>query len=429
MPMDARDRRALSTLHERRPPWPDLVHEARGQRVVWRAMSTMRRETEAAIRAAVAARRIADSRHGADQIRSKGGIDLVTASDVACEDAIRAELARDFPEHPVVGEERGGTPVADRPYWLVDPICGTRPFASDVPLYCTNVALVEDGVPTVAAVAVGRSQDVLWAERGRGARLRGAAGDETARAHADSDTVWFSGREALAADVVRAALLDGRWYVWQFSSTLAYAYLATGRVAGIVHSGTTPVHVAAGCLIAAEAGALVTDLDGGPWHVAATGVLAAATPALHAELLALIERCRPASGLRGYDHLAITVADVERTVAFYRDVLGARVLYEDEWRSGRLPIAMLQIGANRMNVHPAAAPAAPHATTPTPGSVDLCFRWDAPLEAAVALLQQRGIAIIEGPVPRPAADGAWGRSVYFRDPDGNLLELLSTAPA
>jgi fructose-1,6-bisphosphatase/inositol monophosphatase family enzyme/catechol 2,3-dioxygenase-like lactoylglutathione lyase family enzyme len=389
-------------------------------------MSTMRPETEVALRAAASARRIADSRRGADEIHSKGGIDLVTASDVACEDAIRAELARDFPEHAVVGEERGGAPVAGRPYWLVDPICGTRPFASDVPLYCTNIALVEDGVPTVAAVAIGRSEEVLWAERGRGAWLRTAAGDAPARVRADSDTVWFSGREPLAADVVRAALLAARWYVWQFSSTLAYAYLATGRVAGIVHSGTSPVHVAAGCLIAAEAGALVTDLEGGPWHVDARGVLAAATPALHAELLALVQGCRQSAPLRGYDHLAITVADVERTVAFYRDVLGARVLYEEAWRAGRLPIAMLQIGANRMNVHPAAAPAAPHATVPTPGSVDLCFRWDAPLDDAIALLGRHGIAIVEGPVPRPAADGAWGRSVYFRDPDGNLLELLST---
>lgn len=133
--------------------------------------------------------------------------------------------------------------------------------------------------------------------------------------------------------------------------------------------------------------------------------------------------------VRGYDHLAITVADVERTVRFYRDVLGAEILYEDEWRAGRLPVAMLQIGASRMNVHPAAAPVAPHATAPTPGSVDLCLRWDAPIEDAAALLARHGVAVIEGPVPRPAADGAWGRSVYFRDPDGNLLELLSTVTA
>lgn len=391
--------------------------------------ASLRAETRIALAAVRTARAIADSRRGADEITSKGGIDLVTAADVACEDAIRAELARELPGAVVVGEERGGTPVAGRAYWLVDPICGTRPFASDVPLYCTNVALVEDGLVTVAAVASGRSDEVCWAERGGGAWLESAAGVRRLHATAVSDTVWFSGREARTADMVRAALVARRWYVWQFSSTLAYPYLAAGRIAGIVHGGTSPVHTAAGALLVAEAGAVLSDLDGAAWSVDSEGLLAAATPELHAELRTLADAARRPAPVRGYDHLAITVRDVERTVGFYRDVLGARVLYEDEWRSGRLPIAMLQIGANRMNVHPAAAPAAPHASAPTPGSVDLCLRWDAPLEDAIALLARHGIAIVEGPVPRPAADGAWGRSIYFRDPDGNLLELLSTVAA
>src|SRR3954452_12614317 len=132
----------------------------------------MRSETDVAIRAAGIARAIADSRQGADQVTSKGGIDLVTATDVACEDPIRAELGRAFPEHAVVGEERGGTPVAGKPYWLVDPICGTRPFASDIALYCSNVALVEVDAVTVAAVGVGKSDDIAWAERGGGAWTR-----------------------------------------------------------------------------------------------------------------------------------------------------------------------------------------------------------------------------------------------------------------
>jgi len=133
--------------------------------------------------------------------------------------------------------------------------------------------------------------------------------------------------------------------------------------------------------------------------------------------------------IRGFDHLALTAHDVERTFAFYRDVLGARVLYEDAWRAGRIPVVILQIGANRINVHPAQAPVEPHAARPTPGSVDLCLRWDAPLADAIALLGRHGIVVEEGPVPRPAADGMLGSSVYFRDPDGNLIELLSTEPA
>jgi catechol 2,3-dioxygenase-like lactoylglutathione lyase family enzyme len=133
--------------------------------------------------------------------------------------------------------------------------------------------------------------------------------------------------------------------------------------------------------------------------------------------------------VRGLDHLAITVADVERTLDFYRRALGAELLYEDLWRAGKIPVLILQLGTSRLSVHAAAKPAKPHARAPTAGSADFCFRWDGPLDAAAAQLAAAGVAIEEGPVPRPAADGRPGASLYFRDPDGNLLELLSTEPS
>jgi len=130
--------------------------------------------------------------------------------------------------------------------------------------------------------------------------------------------------------------------------------------------------------------------------------------------------------IRGFDHYAITVADIETTMVFYRTVLGAGILWEKQWREGKVPVISMQLGSNRMNVHQASAPAAPHARQPTPGSADLCFRWEGPIANAIAMLEKHGVPVIVGPAPRPAADGVWGQSVYFRDPDGNLLELLST---
>jgi len=127
----------------------------------------------------------------------------------------------------------------------------------------------------------------------------------------------------------------------------------------------------------------------------------------------------------GFDHVAITVADVDATIAWYQRVLGAEALYLDLWREGKLPVALLQVGASRLSVHPAAAPAAPHAGAPTPGSADLCFRFDGPVTEILALLEAAAVPVVDGPVPRPAANGAPGASVYFRDPDGNLLELLT----
>jgi catechol 2,3-dioxygenase-like lactoylglutathione lyase family enzyme len=129
--------------------------------------------------------------------------------------------------------------------------------------------------------------------------------------------------------------------------------------------------------------------------------------------------------IAGFDHVAITVADVDATIAWYQRVLGAEPLHRDLWQAGKLPVALLQVGASRLSVHPAAAPAAPHAVAPTPGSADLCFRFDGSVGEILALLDQAGVAVEDGPVPRPAANGERGTSVYFRDPDGNLLELLT----
>lgn len=126
------------------------------------------------------------------------------------------------------------------------------------------------------------------------------------------------------------------------------------------------------------------------------------------------------------DHLAITVSDMDETLSFYKRVLEAQTHYEAEFRRGEIPVVILQVGASRVSVHVASSPASPHAATPQPGSADICFRWGDSIKSAQEMLAAEGIEIVEGPVPRPAADNEMGQSVYFRDPDGNLLELLTT---
>jgi catechol 2,3-dioxygenase-like lactoylglutathione lyase family enzyme len=69
---------------------------------------------------------------------------------------------------------------------------------------------------------------------------------------------------------------------------------------------------------------------------------------------------------------------------------------------------------------------APHAQVVTPGSADICFRADGRMDDILASLAQAAVPVVEGPVPRPAATAAPGASVYVRDPDGNLVELLTT---
>lgn len=127
----------------------------------------------------------------------------------------------------------------------------------------------------------------------------------------------------------------------------------------------------------------------------------------------------------GIDHVAITVADVIATARFYERVLGATTLLEESFVAGRAPVVLLVLGGCRLSVHPAAAPASPHAVAPTPGSADICFRWSGSIASASEALEAAGVDVELGPVDRPASDGTLGSSVYFRDLDDNLIELLT----
>ncbi len=116
------------------------------------------------------------------------------------------------------------------------------------------------------------------------------------------------------------------------------------------------------------------------------------------------------------DHLVLTVADVEASAAFFVSVLGMnRVVFG----SGRVA---LQFGQQKINLHPAAAPLLPHAARPIPGSADLCFVTHSPLDEWIAHLTALDVEVEEGPVSRTGARGPM-QSIYFRDLDGNLIEI------
>lgn len=116
------------------------------------------------------------------------------------------------------------------------------------------------------------------------------------------------------------------------------------------------------------------------------------------------------------DHLVLTVADVATTIRFYTSVLGMEEITFGEGRKA------LAFGQQKINLHAASQPLLPHATTPTPGSADLCFIVDDNIQAFLSHLRTHAVPIEQGPVARTGALGPI-LSVYFRDPDDNLLEL------
>lgn len=121
-----------------------------------------------------------------------------------------------------------------------------------------------------------------------------------------------------------------------------------------------------------------------------------------------------------FDHCVVNVSDWERSNAFYRDVLGAEVV---RTRDG---FWAYRFGEQQLNLHgPGVDVGSNVARLPVmPGNSDLCFVWPGPIDGAVRHLQERGVDVETGPIERFGARGN-GVSVYFRDPDGSLLELIS----
>lgn len=120
--------------------------------------------------------------------------------------------------------------------------------------------------------------------------------------------------------------------------------------------------------------------------------------------------------VEGIDHLVLTVRDLERSAEFYRRVLGMTVAQR---RPGGLS---LHFGRQKLNLHQHDAEIHPRAERPTPGAADFCLLAARPLEEVAAHLERQGVELVAGPVARQGACGPMS-SVYFRDPDGNLIEV------
>jgi catechol 2,3-dioxygenase-like lactoylglutathione lyase family enzyme len=118
------------------------------------------------------------------------------------------------------------------------------------------------------------------------------------------------------------------------------------------------------------------------------------------------------------DHVVLTVADLDATIAFYSKVLG---MIPVTFGEGRKAIAF---GAQKINLHLAGHEFEPKAMRPTPGSADVCLITTMALDAAMMHVRSCGVTIELGPVDRTGAIGPL-RSFYFRDPDGNLIEVAN----
>jgi myo-inositol-1(or 4)-monophosphatase len=228
------------------------------------------------------------------QVDYKGVIDLVTEVDRQSETYLLGEIQRLFPGHQIVSEEIGLVPGREVDQWYVDPLDGTVNYAHGIPIFTVSIAYARNGVVTLGVVYDPMRDELFAAERGQGA--------------------WCNGRRLQASHVTefqRSLLVTGfpydAWstpqnnleYFGRFarmtqgvrrlgSAALDLCYVAAGRFDGYWELSLNPWDIAAGGLIAAESGAVVTNLDGQGDYLTPPCSLLAAPPGLHAKMLEIL---------------------------------------------------------------------------------------------------------------------------------------------
>src|SRR5207248_1915429 len=215
------------------------------------------------------------------QIDKKGTIDLVTEVDVAVERMFRALIAERFPDHRVLAEELGGDAApSPGPCWVFDPIDGTTNYAHGLPIFCASLAVEVNGAAEVAAVYDPNRKELFTAERGGGAFLNGRPLRVSAAATlVDAMLVTgfpydVHGRVDEIVGLFGAFVGRARAVRRLGSAAIDLCYVAAGRLDGFWESDLKPWDIAGGSLIVAEAGGLVTTLDGAPFASRSGNVLA-----------------------------------------------------------------------------------------------------------------------------------------------------------
>jgi myo-inositol-1(or 4)-monophosphatase len=224
------------------------------------------------------------------RIDFKGEIDLVTEVDRRSEELLLAEINRRFPGHQVLAEESGGTDGGAQ-QWYIDPLDGTVNYAHGLPFFCVSIAYAVEGVPSLAAVYEPLRDEMFLAVRGEGAWLNGRALGG-AKAAGMNDALLVTGfpydirtsrRNNLREFAGMATRCRGLRRLG--SAALDLCYVAAGRLDGYWELSLKPWDLAAGALIAAEAGARVTSLLGDERILVEPYSVVAANPHLHRQLL------------------------------------------------------------------------------------------------------------------------------------------------
>jgi myo-inositol-1(or 4)-monophosphatase len=228
------------------------------------------------------------------QVDYKGVIDIVTEVDHQSEAFLLGEIQRTFPGHRIVSEEIGLVPGRDGDQWYVDPLDGTVNYAHGIPFFTVSIAYAHNGTMRLGVVYDPMRDELFSAERGKGASLNGRRLQVSKVTELQRSLLvtgfpynaWSSPRNNLEYFGRFARMTQGVRRLG--SAALDLCYVAAGRFDGYWELTLSPWDVAAGGLVAEEAGARVTNLDGDPNYLSPPCSLLAASPAMHAKMLAVL---------------------------------------------------------------------------------------------------------------------------------------------
>jgi myo-inositol-1(or 4)-monophosphatase len=231
------------------------------------------------------------------EVDAKGENDFVTQADKESEAAILAEIRRRFPGHRILAEEGSGAGQGSGDYeWLIDPLDGTTNFLHGLPVYCVSIACRKGDELLAAVIQDPEGNNLFAATRGGGATWNGRR-------------MEVSGQDGLKGSFLATgypwrALPTLDLYLGIFrdvfplskairrcgSAALDLAYTAAGVYDGFFEFRLSPWDIGAGILLVREAGGRVTDTDGGEHGSFVSGNVVAGGPAVHRELLAIVQR-------------------------------------------------------------------------------------------------------------------------------------------
>lgn len=228
-------------------------------------------------------------------VRNKAPKDFVTEADIAAQETIQRHIHDAFPDHDFLGEESEALQERTSEYqWIVDPLDGTTNYLHGFPHYCVSIALALNNVPIVGAIFAPETNEMFSARQGAGATLNGKTIKTSAIRKLDDALLVASFPAQVARDSIEVVrfldMLDRCQSIRRLgAAALNLAFVATGRLDG--YWGKACVwDVAAGILIASEAGATVTSMSGAPFDLSDPSFIIAGTADLHAMMAPYITR-------------------------------------------------------------------------------------------------------------------------------------------